>query len=207
MPFQLYARYCVGAPLKPEPARTLHDEFLASLGLSPEASAEDVFARLRDDTPKHKLHEPDRVRYELALEAFIDEKWSVDCAIGGLSPDGLFEPRRGYLFVGVRVEQYECSLPAVPTKAAAPDRPQWLRKGDLAASSELGKTLGPEAKKPADHVARMYQRASKEILKDAVARTKELPLSPQHEPDWALCRWLVDEAHPSVLTRHGNRSR
>lgn len=207
MPYEIYARFCVGAPLKPEPTRTLHQEFLASLSLAPDAPADEVFARLRDDTPRHKLHEPDRVRYELALEAFVDARWSVDCALGGLSTDGLLDLRRGFLFVGVRVEQFETVVANVPTRGAAPERPQWLRKGDLGANSELGKLLGADAKKAADHAARMYQRAAKEILRDAIARTKELPLSPQHEPDWALCRWLVDADHASVQTRHGNRTR
>jgi hypothetical protein len=203
VPFEVYGRICVGAVLAPEPAIALHAEFLESLGLAPDAPAEEVFAALRAETKKHKLHEPDRVRYELALEAFIDAKWDVDFALGGLSRDGLFDPRRGYLFVGVRVEQFETVIPELPRGAADPSRPQWLRKGDLTPGSDFSKSLGPDARKQVEHAARAYQRASREIHKDALARVKPLPISKQHEPDWALCRWLVDVEHASVLPRHG----
>jgi hypothetical protein len=203
VPYEIYGRICVGGVLKPEPARDVHIEFLDSLGLRPEAPAEEVFALLRADTPKHKLHEPDRVRYERALEAFLDAKWDVDFALGGLSPDGLFEPRRGYLFVGVRVEQFEIEVPELPRGAAAPERPQWLRKGDLSPGSDFIKSFGPSPRKQLEHAARAYSRAAKEIYKDAVARIKPLPISQQHEPDWALCRWLVDASLECALPRHG----
>lgn len=203
MPYQLYGRLCVGAPLKVEAAARLHDDFLASLDLPRDADAETVFSTLRLDTPKHKLHLPDRMRYENALEAFIDVRHSVDFALGGVSENGLFDPRRGFLFVGVRVEQFEMIVPEVPRKSADPTRPQWLHKGDVTAGSELVHALGPDARKAFEHVGRMYQRAAKSILADALARVKELPLAPQHAPDWALCRWLVDVEHFSTLDRHG----
>lgn len=162
-----------------------------------------MFERLRFDTKKHKLHEPDRVRYERAFEAFVDTQWDVDCAIGGVSPDGVLDPRRGFVFVGVRAEQFEIVTSTLPRGAAAPEKPQWLRKGDLSAGSELAKALGPDARKSWEHAARSYQRAAKEILKDATERTKRLAISPQHPVDWALCRWIVDAEHPSVQHRGG----
>ncbi len=200
----MYGRVCVGGVLKPEALVQANVGFLAGLSLPAEASADEVFQRLRDDTPKHKLHEPDRVRYERAFEAYIDARWNADCAIGGLSPDGLINMRRGYVFVGVRVEQFEMVVQTVGRGAAAVDRPQWLRKGDLSAGSDLSKLLGPDVRKPWEHAARSYQRAAKEILKDAKDRTRVLPVSSAHDIDWALCRWLVEDTHASVLHRHGH---
>ncbi len=56
----MYGRVCVGGVLKPEALVQANVGFLAGLSLPAEASADEVFQRLRDDTPKHKLHEPDR---------------------------------------------------------------------------------------------------------------------------------------------------
>ena len=194
---------CVGALLKPESTAAINASFLQSLGLAVGAPAEEVFAQLRLDTPKHKLHEPDRLRYERAFEAFVDAQWDADFAIGGLSPDGVLDAKRGYLFVGVRVDGFEITVPTLPRGAAAPERPQWLKQGDLSPGSDLSKALGPDARKTWEHAARSYQRAAKDILKDAIERTKKLPISTQHDVDWALCRWIVDAEHESVQHRHG----
>ena len=203
MPYEIYGRICIGAVLKQETAVDLHAAFIASLGLPSAALSEAVFDQLRFDTPRHKLHLPDRVRYELAFEAFVDAKYNADCAIGGVAPDGMFEPKRGFIFVGVRAEQFEITVTEIPRHAAAPDRVQWLRKGDMTAGSELVRSLGPDAKKSIEHAARMYHRAAKELLKDATDRVKMLNVSNQHDVDWGLCRWVVDASHASVLHRHG----
>lgn len=204
MAFEMYGRVCVGGVLTPEALVQANGAFLTGLALSADAPADQVFQRLRDDTPRHKLHEPDRVRYERAFEAYIDARWNADCAIGGVSPDGLLDVRRGYVFVGVRVEQFELVIPAAGTGATVPDRPQWLHKGDLSAGSTLSRVLGPDARKPWEHAGRSYQRAHKEIMKDAMDRTRMLPVSSQHDIDWALCRWLVEDTHSSVQHRHGH---
>jgi len=206
MPWELFGRICVGGLLKPEAAQTLHTDFLQSLELPETTTPEDLFERLRWDVPKHKLHEPDRVRYERAFEEYIDKTWDVDFALGGLSTHGLFESRRGYIFVGIRVEQFEVTLEALPTKAASPERPQWLRKGDLTVASEIVKDFDGLAKKAWSHAARSYARAGREILQDAHKRLKTLPISKQHDIDWALCRWLVDSEHDSARPRHGGRT-
>jgi hypothetical protein len=203
--YELFARICVGTPLTVEAATAVHAEFVASLGLEPGASAATIFDRLRDDAPRHKLHEPDRVRYELALEAFLDARWDVDYAIGGVSPDGVFEPRRGYLFLGVRVAQFETTVPDLPPRAAVVTAPQWLRKGDMLAGSDLSKLLGDDARKQLEHAGRAFTRAGREILQDAIKRLRPLPVSRQHEPAWALCRWLVPSSHPAALARHGRQ--
>src|SRR4051794_9608217 len=131
MSYEIYGRICVGAPLIIEAATTVHAEWLASPGLPADAPGEAAVAPLRLETQRHKLHEPDRVRYERAFEAFLDERWSVDCAFGGPSRDGLFDPRKGFIFVGVRVEQFEITTNVLPRGAAVPEKPQWLTKGDL----------------------------------------------------------------------------
>lgn len=188
MLYEIYHRFCVGLPLEPDAAQSLRARFHAHLGVSPDARVDEVYARLRDDLPRHKRNEPDRQRYELALEAFIDDLWAVDCAIGGVS-DGDFDPSRGYLFVGVRVEQFERVIRE--DQPAGAYRPQWLKKGDLSPGSEFLRDLGPEAKKPVEHAGRMFHRARLMIEGDARTRLKSLPVSRQREPDWAQVRWLV----------------
>jgi hypothetical protein len=201
--YEVFARICVGSVLRPEAAEDIHREFVLSLGLAATASAADIFDSLRWDAAKHKRHEPDRWRYERAWEAFIDQKWNVDFAMGGLSREGVFDPRKNYLFVGVRVEQFEMGLAEIPLRGMPIDRPQWLRKGDLSPGSDLAKALGPDVRKPFEHACRTYSRANRDVLKDAMERVKPLDISHQHETDWALCRWLVESNHPSVLSRHG----
>lgn len=188
MLFEIYTRVCVGLPVETEAARTLRDEFHTSLGLSADAPVAEVHARLLDDAPKHKRNEADRVRYERAFGEFVDKRWDVDCAIGGLT-DGGVDPQRGYLFVGVRIEDMEdVARDDMPALAG---RPQWLRKGDLTMGSDLAHKLGDHHRKVFVHAARMYQRANKMILTDAQKRLKALPVVRQREVDWALVRWLV----------------
>ncbi|MEZ4393003.1 MAG: hypothetical protein R3A48_18100 [Polyangiales bacterium] len=188
MLYEIYHRICVGLPVEPDAAQAVVARFHARLGLEPSASASEVYARLSEGVPRHKLNDPDRQRYELALEAFVDEVWSVDCAIGGVS-DGIFDPTRCFLFVGVRVEQFERVVR--DEQPAAASRPQWLRKGDLSPGSEFLRGLGPEAKKPVEHAGRMHHRARLMIEGDARTRLKSLPVSRQREPGWAQLRWLV----------------
>jgi hypothetical protein len=199
----MFGRICVGAPLKPDAASALHERFCESLGLDADANAESIFAVLYDNAPKHKKHEPDRVRYLRAFEAFVDGQHSVDIAIGGLSAHGVFDRKQNYLFVGVCVDVFETTLETVGHGAAAPDRPQWITWGALGSHSALGKSfvLDRTGEKAWDHARRSYQRAHKAIMQDALARIHGLDISKQHEPGWALCRWLVDHAHPSTRAR------
>ncbi|MBI5516514.1 MAG: hypothetical protein HY909_22205 [Deltaproteobacteria bacterium] len=188
MMYEVYARICVGAQAEPDAARDLLERFHQGLGLAPQAKTPEVFARLREEAPKHKQHEPDRARYERALEAYVDGLWDVDCAIGGVS-DGTLDPLRGYLFVGVRVEDFAFSekddLPAAAT------RPTWLRSGDLSPGSAFSHTLGPDSHKAFHHAAKMHQRAARPIARDAQKRLEALPVLRHQEPSWALVRWLV----------------
>lgn len=190
MIYEAYIRICVGAVIETEATAELVVRFHQSLGLDPDCAVADVHEALRELSPKHKLHESDRVRYERAFEAFVDKLWDVDCAIGGLS-DGGVDPARGYVFVGVRVEDLERvgrdDMPALS------GRPRWLRKGDLTAGSDLARELGPDAYKEFTHACRMYQRAHKEIMNDTLKRTARLPLSKQHDPGWAMVTWLVKQ--------------
>lgn len=188
MLFETYHRICVGLPLENDAAHALRARFHAHLGLEPDASTEAVYARLAEDLPRHRQNEPDRARYELALEAFVDKLWDVDCAIGGMS-DGGFDPSKGYLFVGVRVEQW--ARTAHDDQPAAATRPQWLKKGDMSVGSDLSRALGTEAKKALDHASKMFQRARVMIEGDARVRLKTLPVLRQRDPSWALVRWLV----------------
>lgn len=188
MLYEIYHRFCVGLPLEPDAAAALRARFHAHLGLGPDASVDAVYARLREDLPRHKRNEPDRLRYELALESFVDTLWDVDCALGGVS-DGDFDPSRGYLFVGVRVEQFE--RVARDDQPAAAARPQWVKKGDLSPGSDFLRELGPEAKKPVEHAGRMFHRARLMIEGDTRTRLTSLPVSRQREPGWAHVRWLV----------------
>lgn len=203
VPFELFGRICVGAPLKPDAALALHQRFCASLGLDVDATPDALFATLLDDAPKHKRHEPDRLRYERALEAFADREHAVDIAIGGHSEHGVFDPKKNYLFVGVCVDVFTTTVPSLGRGAAAPDRPQWITWGALGSHSALGKSfdLDRNGEKAWDHARRSYQRANKDITKDALARIASLPIAKQHEPGWALCRWLVDASHPSTQHR------
>lgn len=188
MIFENFIRICVGAPLEVEAAKDLAARFHSSLGFEGSPSVADVYARLRDDAPRHKRSEPDRLRYELAFEKFVDDLWDVDCAIGGVS-EGLLDVTRGYVFVGVRVDGFERNIKEeMPARAG---RPRWLRKGDVSAGSDLTRELGPDAKKAMDHAAHMYKRATKEVVGDARKRLRPLPVSKQHEPGWALVEWLV----------------
>jgi hypothetical protein len=201
--FTLFGRICVGAPLEVRAAAALHRDFIASLELPDTASPEDVFAALLDQAPKHKRHEPDRVRYERALEAFIDARHAVDFALGGLTPEGLFDPQKNYLFVGVCIESFVTRVPVVGRGASAPERPQWISWGELGSNSTLGKSfdLDRDGEKAWDHARRSYQRANKDITRDALARIKPLPLSKQHDPGWALCRWLIPDGQPCIEPR------
>lgn len=204
MTYELYGRICVGAPLKPEAATALHVGFYESLGLdAATASADDVFFALLDQAPKHKKHEPDHVRYVRAFEAYIDGQHAVDMAIGGVSEHGVFDPKKNYLFVGVCVDEFETQVPTIGRGASAPDRPQWIKWGELGSNSTLGKSfvLDRNGEKAWDHARRSYQRANKDIMKDALARVKGLDLHKQHDPNWALCRWLIDSDHPSLQSR------
>lgn len=191
MIYEAYIRICVGAVLEPDATAGLVARFHQSLGLDAACSLAEVHEALRETAPKHKLHQPDRMRYELAFEAFVDGYWDVDCAIGGLT-DGGVDPVRGYVLVGVRIEDIESvgrdDMPALS------GRPRWLRKGDLTAGSDLSRELGPDAYKPFTHAGRMYQRAAKEIMADTIKRTQRLPISKQHDPDWALVKWLVRQS-------------
>ncbi len=203
MSYELYGRICVGAPLKPETATALHARFCESIGLDVGASADAIFLALLEASPKHKRHEPDRVRYLRAFEAFIDEQHSVDMAIGGVSEHGVFDPKKNYLFVGVCVDVFETRLETVGRGAATPDKPQWISWGELGSNSTLGKSfvLDRNGEKAWDHARRSYQRAAKDIMKDTLARIHGLDISKQHDPSWALCRWLVDSEHPSTMSR------
>ncbi len=203
MGYELFGRFCVGAPLKPETATKIHQDFVSSLSLSADATAEQIFVALLELSPKHKRHEPDRVRYERALEEFIDHHYSVDMAIGGLSPEGIFVPKKNYLFVGVCVDTFYTDQKELGRSAHEVERPRWLTWGELGSNSNLGKSfdLDRNGEKAWDHARRSYQRAHKDIFKDASGRIKSLDTGKQHDPDWALVRWLVPKEHSSTHTR------
>jgi hypothetical protein len=188
MMYEVYARICVGAVLEPDAARDLLERFHQSLGLEPQAKAQEVYRRLWEEAPKHKRHEPDRDRYERALEAFVDGLWDVDCAVGGVSDGGL-DPDRGYLFVGVRIEDFAFTVR--DEQPAAASRPTLLRSGDLTPGSAFSRTLGPDAHKAFHHAAKMHQRAARQIVHDARTRIAPLPVLHHQEPAWALVRWLL----------------
>jgi hypothetical protein len=201
--YELFGRICVGAPLKTDAALAVHARFCESIGLDVGAEAEAIFAALLADAPKHKRHERDRDRYLRAFEEFVDGQHAVDIAIGGVSEHGVFDPKKNYLFVGVCVDVFETHLDHVGRGASAPDRPQWITWGALGSNSTLGKSfvLDRNGEKAWDHARRSYQRAAKDIMKDTLARIAGLDISKQHDPGWALCRWIVDSAHPSVQSR------
>ena len=187
MSYEVYARICVGAPLLSEALPELLDRFRASLGFAAGASHSVVLARLREELPRHRRNESSRALYEQAFERFVDERWDVDVAIGGVSEGGV-EPARGYVFLGVRVEGFEFTVrDAVPGLEA---RPRWLRKGDLTIGSSFAASLPSEVRKAFEHAVRVYQRAGREVQGDARNRLRALPVSRQHEPTWALVRWL-----------------
>ncbi len=188
MLYEVYHRICVGAPLEVAEARGLVARFHVSLGLAANASLEMVHARLRDDLKRHELNTDDRVLYERAFEAFVDELWDVDCAIGGVS-EGAIDPAKGYVFVGVRVEQFDLTVHDDEPRLA--QRPTWLHKGDLSPGSDFGRTFGPDARTAVEHAGRSWTRAGKMIVGDATTRLKLLPVSKQREVGWALVRWLV----------------
>jgi hypothetical protein len=188
MVYEVYTRIMVGLPLAHGVLADVVSSFHQNLGVEPTATAEEVYALLRDDAPKHKRHEPDRGRYELALEAHVDALWDVDCALSGVS-DGLADPARCQLWVGVRVEQMEHT-----TRVDAPAqyvRPRVLRKGDLSMGSDFSRELGADMYKQFRHATQMYQRARLQIEGDAITRTKKVPTSRQHEVAWSFVRWIV----------------
>lgn len=188
MLFEIYHRICVGLPLEPAATEALVQGFHRSLGVAPEAAVSEIHALLRFDARRHEKHITDRIRYERAFEAYVDQLWDVDCAIGGVSAGGL-DPDRGYLLVGVRVEDFDYSVR--DDQPAATQRPRALRKGDLSMGSDFAHELGPDAHKAFSHAAKMYQRAGKEIVRDATGRTAKLPLARGDEPAWCYVRWLV----------------
>ncbi len=188
MVYEVYTRIMVALPLAPGVLADVAAGLHRKLGLAPGAPVDEVYATLRDAAPRHKRHEPDRARYELALEAYVDELWDVDCALAGVS-EGLADPARCQLWAGVRVEQFEHT--AKVDAPAAYVRPRTLRKGDLSMGSDLSRELGPDVYKEFRHAAQMYQRARTQIEGDAITRTKRLPTSRQHEVAWALLRWIV----------------
>ncbi len=188
MVYEVYMRIMVGLPIAqhvlPDVLKGFHD----SLGVAHDAPADEVYAVLRDAAPKHKRHEPDRQRYELALEAHVDALWDVDCALSG-STDGLADARATQLWVGVRIEQMEHTARIESPVQFV--RPKVLRKGDLSMGSDFSRELGPELYKQFRHATQMYQRARLQIEGDAITRTKKLPTSRQHEVAWVMTRWLV----------------
>lgn len=189
MLFEIYHRICVGLPLEPAATEALVQGFHRSLGVAPDAAVSEIHALLRFDARRHEKHITDRIRYERAFEAYVDQLWDVDCAIGGHTEGGV-EPGRGWVFVGVRVEQFESTqkdeMPALAT------RPRWLKKGDLTINSDFSRSLPPESEKPFRHACTALGRASKMIIGDAITRLKKLPVVRQREPDWAYIRWLVE---------------
>lgn len=188
MIYEVYTRIMVGLPLAPGALAEVMKGFHRSLGLDEAASLADVHAALHDAAPRHKRHEPDRERYERALEAYVDGLWSVDCAIAGVS-EGEAHPTRCQLWVGVRVEQMEHTTRVdMPAQFV---RPRPLKKGDLSMGSDLAHELGPDMHKEFRHAVAMFQRARVMIEGDAVTRTKGLPTSRQHDVGWAMLRWIV----------------
>ena len=188
MIYEVYTRMMVGLPLTPEAFGEAIAGFHISLGLDADAAVAEVYAALFDAAPKHKRHEPDRQRYELALEAYVDRVWDVDCALAGVS-DGGADVVKCQLWVGVRVEQWEHT--ARVDMPAQYVRPRTLRKGDLSAGSDLAHELKSVAFKEFVHATRMFGRARMQIEGDAITRTKGVPTSRQFEVGWAMVRWLV----------------
>ena len=187
MLYEIFHRIAAGSVLESDAAKELVRDFHTSLGLEADASVAEVHARLLEDTPKHKRKEPARQRYELAFESFVDARWDIDCAIGGVS-DGGVDPVRGYVFVGVRIEQWEeVTVDENPHLAS---RPRSLRKGDKSPGSTFAHTIGAAHKKVLEHAGRMFQRARKDIEGDAVRRLKPIPVR-NRDIDWAYIRWLV----------------
>ncbi len=188
MVFEVYTRIMVGLPVAQNFLPDVIEGFHRSLGVEADTPASEVYALLRDAAPKHKRNDPDRGRYELALEAHIDALWDVDCALSGQS-DGLADAAKCQLWVGVRVEQIEHTARIdVPAQYI---RPRTLRKGDLSMGSDLSRELGPEAYKQFRHATQMSQRARLQIEGDAITRTKRVPTSRQHEVAWSMLRWIV----------------
>jgi hypothetical protein len=188
MIYECYTRIMVGLPLAQNALPEVSKGFLASLGLDADASEADALTALRDAAPRHKRNVPDRERFELAFESWLDERWSVDCAIGGVSAGG-FDPKACQVWVGVRVEQFEHT--AKVDMPAQYVRPRVLKKGDMTPGSELAHVLGPDVRKQMEHAGRMFTKARLQIDGDAITRTKGLPTSRQHEVDWVMVRWLV----------------
>jgi hypothetical protein len=132
MIYECYTRIMVGLPLAQNALPEVSKGFLASLGLDADASEADALTALRDAAPRHKRNVPDRERFELAFESWLDERWSVDCAIGGVSAGG-FDPKACQVWVGVRVEQFEHT--AKVDMPAQYVRPRVLKKGDMTPGS------------------------------------------------------------------------
>lgn len=187
MLYETYSRIAVGAVLEPDATHELTRSFHVSLGLEPDATLAEVHATLLDAAPKHKKLVLPRIRYELEFERYVDGRWDIDCAIGGVT-DGGVDGTRGYVFVGVRIEQWEAIETEEQPHLAG--RPRVLKKGDLSAGSDFSKQIGDEHKKPIDHAARMFQRARKDIDLDAGRRLRSLPTR-ERDVYWALVRWLV----------------
>ena len=187
MLYEIYTRIAVGAVLETDATHELVRGFHVSLGLEPDATLAEVHARLLEQALKHKRNVDPRVRYELEFERYVDERWDIDCSIGGVS-DGGVDPTRGYVFVGIRIEQWEDVMHDHSPHLSG--RPKTLSKGDLSAGSDFLKHIGHEHKKPIDHAARMFRRARKEIDLDAMKRVRSLPTR-ERDVYWALTRWLV----------------
>lgn len=187
MLYETYSRIAVGAVLEPDATHELARGFAVSLGLEPDASLVEVHAALLDAAPKHKQKVAPRVRYELEFERYVDERWDVNCVIGGVT-DGGVDGTRGYVFVGVRIAEWDDVARDESPHLAS--RPRTLQKGDLSAGSDFSKQAGREHKKAIDHAARMFQRARKDIEADAMKRLRPLPTR-ERDVYWALVRWLV----------------
>ena len=188
MLYEVYTRIMVGLPVAQGVLGDVVTGFHQGLGLAADAGVDAVYTVLREDAPRHKRNEPDRQRYELAFEAYVDQLWDVDCAIVGQS-DGLADPARCMLWVGVRVEQMEHTA-RIDTPPAYV-RPRVLRKGDLSMGSDFAHELGRDMYKQFRHATQMYNRARMMIEGDAHARTKRIPTSRQHEVEWSFLRWIV----------------
>lgn len=188
MIYECYTRIMVGLPLAQHALGEVASGFLGSLGLDADASEADTLAALRDEAPRHTRNVPDRERFERAFEAWIDARWDVDCAIGGVSA-GALDAKGCQVWVGVRIEQFEHT--AKVEMPAQYVRPRALKKGDLTPGSELAHALGPDARKQLEHAGRMFTKARLQIEGDAITRTKGLPTSRQHEVAWVMVRWLV----------------
>jgi hypothetical protein len=187
MIYEVYTRFMVGVPLAPGALAQVLERWHRSLDLDAGAPYVTVCDALREAAPRHKQGGADRPRYELALEAFVDTLWDVDCALSGISEGGA-DAERCQLWVGVRIEQFEhVGRVDVPVQYV---RPKVLRKGDLSMGSDLAHTMEGDARKPFDHACRMYRRARLQIEGDAITRTKGLPVSRQHEVGWVMLRWI-----------------